>query len=170
MYRINICLSPQIERKRLLIPNKNSPQIFRLEFSADGYERRDKPSVLVTSPGSPDMHGRTGTAGGSSSGGARYASRLTPAGPVIVDPNIGGRIQIKMGFEAGTLQLIVTIVCAAGLTLRANGAARNPYVKVNYFRCTHFLLSCLCSISLTDFGYIFCFCLFADIFASRSMR
>lgn len=79
------------------------------------------------------MHGRAGGAGGSTSGvgGTRYASRLTPAGPVIVDPNIGGRIQIKLGFEAGTLQLIVTIVCAAGLTLRANGAARNPYVKVS---------------------------------------
>lgn len=76
------------------------------------------------------MHGRAGGAGGATSSGARYATRLTPAGPVIVDPNIGGRIQIKLGFEAGTLQLIVTIVCAAGLTLRANGAARNPYVKV----------------------------------------
>lgn len=95
----------------------------------DTYDRRDKPSVLVTSPGSPDMHGRAGSGGSSSV--TRYASRLTPAGPVLVDPNIGGRIQIKLGFEAGTLQLIVTIVCAAGLTLRANGAARNPYVKVS---------------------------------------
>lgn len=107
--------------------------IFKMLFSlipifTDGYDRRDKPSVLVTSPGSPDMHGRTGA--GTSSSGVRYANRLTAAGPVLVDANVGGRIQIKLGFEAGTLQLIVTIVCAAGLTLRANGAARNPYVKV----------------------------------------
>lgn len=95
----------------------------------DTYERRDKPSVLVTSPGSPEIS--RGAA--ASSGSARYANRLAPGGPLIIDPNIGGRIQLKLGFEPGTLQLIVTIICAAGLTFRANGAARNPYAKVCSF-------------------------------------
>lgn len=121
------------------------------------------------------MLNRAAGAGSSTSSGvgARYANRLTPAGPVIVDPNIGGRVQIKLGFEAGTLQLIVTIVCAAGLTLRANGAARNPYVKVS-------------SIALQSAGLFFPIILqesddffpstqtiefrIADFFASRSMR
>jgi regulating synaptic membrane exocytosis protein 2 len=48
-----------------------------------------------------------------------------------IDPNIGGRTQVKLGFEASTLQFIVTIVCAADLTYRSNGAARNPYAKVS---------------------------------------
>lgn len=47
--------------------------------------------------------------------------------------NIGGRIQIKLGYDPGTLQLIVTIICAVSLTIRANGAARNPYAKVKYY-------------------------------------
>lgn len=46
------------------------------------------------------------------------------------EPNIDGRVQVKLGYDANTLQLIVTIVCATGLTLRSNGAARNPYAKV----------------------------------------
>ena len=60
----------------------------------------------------------------------RYANRLTPGGAVPHDHNIGGRIQIKLGFDPSTLQLIITIVCAAGLISRSNGAARNPYAKV----------------------------------------
>lgn len=92
----------------------------------EAYDRRDKPSVLVTSPSSPDR-----VAGGASSSGARYSNRLTSAGSVVGDSNVGGRIQIKLGFEPGTLQLILTVICAAGLTYRANGATRNPYVKVN---------------------------------------
>ncbi|XP_055698972.1 regulating synaptic membrane exocytosis protein 2 isoform X2 [Phlebotomus papatasi] len=88
------------------------------------YDRRDKPSVLVTSPGSPDLHSLNRATA------TRYANRLTPAGPLPYDPNVGGRIQVKLGFEAPSLQLIVTIICAAGLTVRANGVARNPYVKI----------------------------------------
>lgn len=91
----------------------------------EAYDRRDKPSVLVTSPSSPDR-----VASGASGAPSRYQSRLTPGGPVTADSNIGGRIQIKLGFEPGTLQLILTIICATGLTYRANGATRNPYVKV----------------------------------------
>lgn len=93
----------------------------------DSYDRRDKPSVLVTSPGSPDIQISGKSA---SSQSTRYANRLAPSGPIPIDPNVGGRIQIKLGFEVGVLQLIVTIVCATGLTLRANGATRNPYIKV----------------------------------------
>lgn len=92
------------------------------------YDRRDKPSVLVTSPGSPDLHSLNRATA------TRYANRLTPAGPLPYDPNVGGRIQVKLGFEAPSLQLIVTIICAAGLTVRANGVARNPYVKVSVLK------------------------------------
>lgn len=95
----------------------------------EAYDRRDKPSVLVTSPSSPDR-----VASGASAASSRYQSRLTAGGPVSADSNIGGRIQIKLGFEPGTLQLILTIICATGLTYRANGATRNPYVKVTNHR------------------------------------
>lgn len=100
---------------------------FSFTYSAtiEAYDRRDKPSVLVTSPSSPDR-----VASGASAASGRYQSRLTPSGPVSAESNIGGRIQIKLGFEPGTLQLILTIICATGLTYRANGATRNPYVKV----------------------------------------
>lgn len=92
----------------------------------EAYDRRDKPSVLVTSPSSPDR-----IASGTSGSGARYSNRITSTGPIVDDSNVGGRIQIKIGFESSTLQLILTVICAAGLTYRANGATRNPYVKVN---------------------------------------
>lgn len=94
----------------------------------ESYDRRDKPSVLVTSPSSPDRIG--GSSDGAAGSGAAYANRLTPTGSVIGENSVGGRLQIKVGFESGTLQLILTVICAAGLTYRANGATRNPYVKV----------------------------------------
>lgn len=93
----------------------------------ESYDRRDKPSVLVTSPGSPDRVGG-GEHGAATSGGAGYASRLTSGGH---EASVGGRIQIKLGFEPGTLQLILTVICASGLKYRENGATRNPYIKVN---------------------------------------
>ncbi|XP_017469883.1 PREDICTED: uncharacterized protein LOC108361698 isoform X3 [Rhagoletis zephyria] len=43
---------------------------------------------------------------------------------------VDGRLQMKLGYDQNTLQLIVTLVCATGLTLRQSGAARNPYAKV----------------------------------------
>ncbi|XP_067615768.1 uncharacterized protein Rim isoform X3 [Eurosta solidaginis] len=43
---------------------------------------------------------------------------------------VEGRLQMKLGYDQNTLQLIVTLVCATGLTLRQSGAARNPYAKV----------------------------------------
>lgn len=71
----------------------------------EGYER---PHVLVTSPGSPE--------------------RPRPA-PALA-PSVGGRIQVRLSFEPSTLQLLVTIVCAAGLTPRSPHQPRNPYCKL----------------------------------------
>lgn len=100
--------------------------------STESYERREKPSVLVTSPGSPDLHSTNRCSVGA--GNNRYANRLAPVSgsgsATAYDPNIGGRIQVKLGFESSSLQLIVTLVCAAGLTQRSNGTLRNPYGKV----------------------------------------
>lgn len=71
----------------------------------EGYER---PHVLVTSPGSPE--------------------RPRPS-PALIS-SVGGRIQVKLGFDPTTLQLLVTIVCAAGLTPRSPQQPRNPYCKL----------------------------------------
>ncbi|XP_035896379.1 uncharacterized protein LOC118505137 isoform X7 [Anopheles stephensi] len=90
----------------------------------ENYDRRDKPSVLVTSPGSPDLHSVRNYSN------SRYSNRLAPAGTVSQENSVGGRVQIKLGFEPSSLQLIVTILCANGLVPRGNGAARNPYVKI----------------------------------------
>nr|XP_024216295.1 regulating synaptic membrane exocytosis protein 2 isoform X3 [Halyomorpha halys] len=76
--------------------------------------RKDKPSVLVTSPGSPDIHGHS----------QRIRPRHSP------NSNVGGRIQVKLWFDSGALQLVVTLVCAAGLIPRSNGQPRNPYAKL----------------------------------------
>lgn len=88
-------------------------------LSVEYHDWRDKPSVLVTSPGLTDSHIQgqaVSTEYGSNDG--------------IFDANVGGRIQIKLGYDAGALQLAVTIICATELTLRANGSTRNPYSKV----------------------------------------
>lgn len=71
----------------------------------EGYER---PHVLVTSPGSPER----------------------PRPSPTLAPSVGGRIQISLSFEPATLQLLVTIVCAAGLTPRSSQQQRNPYCKL----------------------------------------
>lgn len=92
----------------------------------EAYDRRDKPSVLVTSPSSPDR-----VASGGATTSHRYVNRLTPTGQIVGDQNIGGRIQLKIGFEPSVLQLILTVCCAAGLTYRANGAPRTAYAKVS---------------------------------------
>ncbi|XP_073830260.1 rab3 interacting molecule isoform X2 [Musca autumnalis] len=47
-----------------------------------------------------------------------------------IPAHIEGELQMKLGYDQTSLQLIVTIVCATGLTLRQTGAARNPYAKV----------------------------------------
>ncbi|KAK3932458.1 Regulating synaptic membrane exocytosis protein 2 [Frankliniella fusca] len=77
--------------------------------------RRDNPAVLVTSPGSPDLHGQ----------------RTAPRPPLSkANANVGGKMQVKLWFDTGALQLQVTIVCAAGLLPRRNGEPRNPYAKM----------------------------------------
>ncbi|XP_076385044.1 rab3 interacting molecule [Megachile rotundata] len=77
--------------------------------------RREKPSVLVTSPGSPDLHAQ---------GRARHLRH--PSG----NANVGGNLQLKLSFDPMALRLIVTLICAAGLTPRSNGQPRNPYAKI----------------------------------------
>ncbi|XP_066143469.1 regulating synaptic membrane exocytosis protein 2 isoform X6 [Euwallacea fornicatus] len=73
-------------------------------------ELYERPHVLVTSPGSPDRH--------------------EGQPPSQAPSSVGGRIQIRLGFDATTLQLLVTIVCATGLRPRAEQQPRNPYCKL----------------------------------------
>ncbi|XP_044751578.1 regulating synaptic membrane exocytosis protein 2 isoform X5 [Coccinella septempunctata] len=68
----------------------------------------DRPSVLVTSPGSPE--------------------RVRPPQPALA-PSVGGRIQVRLAYDSSTLQLLVTIVCGAGLSSRGH-QGRNPYCKL----------------------------------------
>ncbi|XP_065087188.1 regulating synaptic membrane exocytosis protein 2 [Ochlerotatus camptorhynchus] len=104
----------------------HSPTRVQTQHRGESYNRRDKPSVLVTSPGSPDLHSVRNY-----STNLRYPNRLTPAATASQQENsVGGRVQLKLGFEPSSLQLIVTIVCANGLVSRHNGAARNPYAKI----------------------------------------
>ncbi|KXJ81978.1 hypothetical protein RP20_CCG016113 [Aedes albopictus] len=103
----------------------HSPTRIQTHRGAENYNRRDKPSVLVTSPGSPDLHSVRNY-----STNLRYPNRLTPAATATQQENcVGGRIQLKLGFDLSSLQLIVTIVGAKDLVPRLNGAARNPYAK-----------------------------------------
>ncbi|XP_049277625.1 regulating synaptic membrane exocytosis protein 2 isoform X3 [Anopheles funestus] len=110
-----------------VLPSDTRAALIELESAhirPENYDRRDKPSVLVTSPGSPDLHSVRNYSS------SRYSNRLAPAGTVTQENSVGGRVQIKLGFEPSSLQLIVTILCANGLVPRGNGAARNPYVKI----------------------------------------
>ncbi|XP_011182531.3 uncharacterized protein LOC105212329 isoform X2 [Zeugodacus cucurbitae] len=174
--------------------------------AAANEHHRDKPSVLITSPGSPDLHATSGGAhtlrqtnvqqrgysgdagtyqqqhsthpqpkqqspqsqqqqrhGASGTNTASASAAGTPITTTTAShhhhyhqppppshthphaaahhlPTVGvahalsmaveGRLQMKLGYDQNTLQLIVTIVCATGLTVRQSGAARNPYAKV----------------------------------------
>ncbi|XP_047515123.1 regulating synaptic membrane exocytosis protein 2 isoform X12 [Pieris napi] len=73
----------------------------------------EKPSVLVTSPGSPDIYGRRRN--------ARQNNQ---------NAYVAGRIQLKIYFDMAALQLLVTVVSASGLTPRADGSPRCPYAKI----------------------------------------
>lgn len=115
-----ISSTPSLFVNRSKIAGKNGNESYILVDTARSlaelYDaRREKPSVLVTSPGSPDLHAQ---------GRGRH-SRY-PTG----NANVGGSIQVKLGFDPVGLQLIVTIICAAGLTPKSNGQPRNPYAKV----------------------------------------
>ncbi|EAT48461.1 AAEL000479-PA [Aedes aegypti] len=104
----------------------HSPTRIQTHRGAENYIRRDKPSVLVTSPGSPDLHSVRNY-----STNLRYPNRLTPAATATQQENsVGGRVQLKLGFDPSSLQLIVTILGAKDLVPRVNGAARNPYAKI----------------------------------------
>ncbi|XP_075236825.1 rab3 interacting molecule isoform X2 [Lycorma delicatula] len=112
---------PQVELvvSRTIDKRTNQGQPYSISptpSSKDIYDlRKDKPSVLVTSPGSPD-----------------HQSHVTHPHRVhgSVNANIGGRVQVKLWFDAGALRLVVTLVCAAGLVPRSNGSPRNPYAKL----------------------------------------
>lgn len=108
-------------------------KLFLLRLQTESFDGRDKPSVLVTSPGSPDFNYQQKIQAPAHSKRpiGRYQGRFSQSSSI--DPNIGGRMQIKLGFESSALQLILTIVCAADLTFRPNGAARNPYAKVSCY-------------------------------------
>ncbi|CAH0699100.1 unnamed protein product [Spodoptera exigua] len=73
----------------------------------------EKPSVLVTSPGSPDVH-----------------SRRRPTRYNHHNANVAGRIQLKIYFDVSATQLCVTVVSASGLTPRPDGSPRCPYAKI----------------------------------------
>ncbi|KAH0548839.1 hypothetical protein KQX54_003099 [Cotesia glomerata] len=77
--------------------------------------RREKPSVLVTSPGSPDLHGQ------SRNRHPRYPTTIA---------NVGGKLQVKLDFNPACNRLSVTVFRATELTPRSNGQPRNPYAKV----------------------------------------
>ncbi|XP_071440565.1 regulating synaptic membrane exocytosis protein 1 isoform X4 [Hetaerina americana] len=95
---------------------------------------REKPSVMVTSPSSPDP----ATAASSAARGLRHHQHHTQQPEHHRRPHqqhrergaVGGRLQVKLWFDATALQLVVTIVCAAGLSPRTNGQPRNPYAKL----------------------------------------
>lgn len=70
----------------------------------------ERPHVLVTSPGSPE--------------------RSQDPSQQALASSIGGRIQVRVEFDTSALQLLVTIVCAAGLTPRSPHQPRNPYCKL----------------------------------------
>ncbi|CAG9783068.1 unnamed protein product [Diatraea saccharalis] len=83
------------------------------EFYTEVMGGCEKPSVLVTSPGSPDVH-----------------SRRRPTRHNHHNANVAGRIQLKVYFDISALQLLVTVVSASGLTPRADGTPRCPYAKI----------------------------------------
>lgn len=69
-----------------------------------------------------------------SSTSGRYGQRLDSNSgmqlPIQSTTPVEGRMQLKLGYDKATLQLLITIICCTGLSARASGAARNPFVKV----------------------------------------
>lgn len=45
---------------------------------------------------------------------------------------MGGRIQIKLGYDPSGQQLVVTIIGSTSLTVREDNSLRNPYTKVRF--------------------------------------
>ncbi|XP_073942948.1 rab3 interacting molecule isoform X5 [Choristoneura fumiferana] len=85
--------------------------LYRAEVYTEVIGGCENPSVLVTSPGSPDVH-------------ARRRPRHHQ------NANVAGRIQLKVYFDISALQLVVTVVSASGLCPRPDGSPRCPYAKI----------------------------------------
>ncbi|KAL4097530.1 hypothetical protein QTP88_022293 [Uroleucon formosanum] len=82
--------------------------------------RKDKPYVMVTSPGSPEHL-------------ASNPARVLRASKSVSGPNslhVGGKIQVKLGFDPQSLKLVVTIMAASNLLPRSDGSPRSAYAKV----------------------------------------
>ncbi|XP_026811760.1 regulating synaptic membrane exocytosis protein 2 isoform X5 [Rhopalosiphum maidis] len=82
--------------------------------------RKDKPYVMVTSPGSPEHL-------------ASNPARVLRASKSVSGPNslhVGGKIQVKLGFDPQSLKLVVTIMAASSLVPRSDGSPRSAYAKV----------------------------------------
>ncbi|XP_063980189.1 regulating synaptic membrane exocytosis protein 2 isoform X2 [Diachasmimorpha longicaudata] len=77
--------------------------------------RRDKPSVLVTSPVSPDLSVQS-----------RARHQRYPTG----DPNVGGRLQLHQRYDYNRCELNVDVICATDLQKRANGQLRHAYARI----------------------------------------
>ncbi|KAM9307626.1 regulating synaptic membrane exocytosis protein 2 [Gastrophryne carolinensis] len=86
-------------------------------------QKMDRPSISVTSPMSPGML-RDAPQFLSGQLSSQSLSRRTP--PFVP------RVQIKLWYDKGGHQLIVTILGAKDLPPREDGRPRNPYVKI-YF-------------------------------------
>lgn len=105
------------------------------------HDVREKPSVLVTSPGSPEFNYLYKSHHQSTKRGTVNRFQGRSSSSITHESVISGRIQIKLGFEASTLQLILTVVCAADLTYCSNGATRNSYAKVRISDSYTYLLT-----------------------------
>ncbi|XP_050421267.1 regulating synaptic membrane exocytosis protein 2 isoform X4 [Adelges cooleyi] len=110
---------PQIELKvsRSILPRRAS-----YGTPAKGlYDlRKDKPYVMVTSPGSPEHL-------------ATNPSRILRASKSVTGPNslhVGGKTQVKLGFDQQSLKLVVSIMAASNLLPRPDGSPRSAYAKV----------------------------------------
>ncbi|XP_027847689.1 regulating synaptic membrane exocytosis protein 2 isoform X4 [Aphis gossypii] len=82
--------------------------------------RKDKPYVMVTSPGSPEHL-------------ASNSARILRASKSVSGPSslhVGGKIQVKLGFDPQSLKLVVTIMAASNLLPRSDGSPRSAYAKV----------------------------------------
>ncbi|XP_060852102.1 regulating synaptic membrane exocytosis protein 2 isoform X3 [Rhopalosiphum padi] len=116
---------PQIELKvsRSILPRRASYGTpTKAKTSSMGlYDlRKDKPYVMVTSPGSPEHL-------------ASNPARVLRASKSVSGPNslhVGGKIQVKLGFDPQSLKLVVTIMAASSLVPRSDGSPRSAYAKV----------------------------------------
>ncbi|XP_050545169.1 regulating synaptic membrane exocytosis protein 2 isoform X3 [Daktulosphaira vitifoliae] len=116
---------PQIELKvsRSILPRRASygtpPKA--TSTSTGLYDlRKDKPYVMITSPGSPEHL-------------ASHPARILRSSKSVSGPNslhVGGKIQVKLGFDQQSLKLVVTIMAASNLLSRPDGSPRSAYAKV----------------------------------------